>query len=85
MVWMNSPENARLARRRPPDLVPQPEAGDSLTPHCGPDDRSSRRDRAEGRPSGVNVHLRPPRSQGDGLAYRRVPLGGVAAKRLYGD
>ena len=55
---MNSPENARLALRRPQELVPQPEAGDSLEAHCGPDDRPSRRDLAEGRPSGVNLHQR---------------------------
>ena len=39
---MNSPENARLALRRPQELVPQPEAGDSLEVHCRPDDRQSR-------------------------------------------
>ena len=32
---MNSPQNARLALRRPLELVPQPEAGDLLEVHCG--------------------------------------------------
>jgi hypothetical protein len=41
---MNSPENARLALRRPQELVPQPEAGDSLEVYSRSDDRQSRRD-----------------------------------------
>ena len=55
---MNSPENARLALRRPQELVPQPEAGDSREAHCRPDDRPSSRDLAEERPSGTNLHQR---------------------------
>ena len=58
MAWMNSPENARLALRRPQELVPQPEAGDSREAHCRPDDRPSSRDLAEERPSGTNLHQR---------------------------
>ena len=71
MAWMNSPKNARLALRRPQELVPQPDAGDSPEAHCGPVSFSSLPDR--GRP---HVIICEPSTLGDDPeAGRRVLRG----------